>query len=152
MQKLLPLMAIAILFVITSSAQAGGVKVPKELCIVPSGPGARVQLLAFKAVGKLSDVNGKTKIYSVTGLDGYGVMSGSAIIDPDTSLLRATYSGQYGLASGATYSYELDYDLETGSGTLYKRVDSTDPDIDPSVNNLAVTETDCTLGPIFIGP
>jgi len=150
MRKIITCLTVALILAIAASALAGRIKMPKELCILPAGPAARVQRLAFKAVGKLSDVNGKTTIYTVTGLDGYGIMSGSAIIDPDTSLLRATYSGQYGLASGSSFSYELYYDLETGSGSLYKRVDPASGDA--SVGNLDVSETDCTLGPIFIGP
>jgi hypothetical protein len=133
MKQLLPVVLLAVMLAIATSAMAGSKsKPPNTLCLEWKSV-SHYHQLSFTAIGNIFDDKRKLRIYAVAGVDQYGIISGSGYVIPDTKILLATYSGMH---SGDTVSnYELEYDLKAEEGTVYYRYD-TPP------NNALVTGSD----------
>lgn len=145
MKKLLVGVMILALVVIASSAMAAGPKPPKNLCLDFSSWGDYHQLL-FKNMGSIPTANGPTKMYSVSGhaYNGYhGPVQGSAYMVSPGTIIHGSYDFKYGTSSHLFGSYELYFDVSTGTGTIYFRYNYPDGSL-LRADSDTVTSTDCT--------
>ena len=124
MKKILAAITIVAMLLITSSAMAKGVKVPKTLCLTFASYINDYQQLSFKSIGSLTDywTGSKVKTYAITGTvynGWYGPVTGSAYVIPGTTTLHASYSGTCGNYTPAMGGYELYLDLVSGVGSWH---------------------------------
>lgn len=126
MKKTLTAITTIALLLLSTSAMAKGAKVPKNLCFEEEG-GFYYYNLVLKSLGSMKTPDGKVKAYTVAGHHAGSYdwpVSGSAYVAPGApTTLHATFGGLYGSAQYDVSFYELFYDLETQSGTLYFRYD-----------------------------
>lgn len=149
MKKVLAGLAVLTFICIASSAMAAGVKVPKTLCLDWASYDFNTQL-TFKSTGTIYDQGAKVTAYAINGRDDYGLLSGTGYVDPGTTTLIATFSGMYD--RNTVSNYELVFNLETGSGTVYFRYDNP-PNNTLYIGTDGVTIADCTtLGSITAAP
>lgn len=121
MKKTLATITTIALVLIATTAMAKGAKVPKLLCIGWDSWAGWPQQLSLKAIGNVYIQGEKVKTYAINGVDSLGPLTGTAYVEPGTSLLRASYSTTY--TSGSwTYpvdaGYNLVFDLSTGTGIV----------------------------------
>ena len=140
MKQLLSVVLIVVVLAMAPSAMAGNItKAPDRICLEWTSV-AHYHQLTLTSIGNIFNDKRRLRIYAVAGIDQYGIISGSAYIIPDTSILYATYSGMH---RGDTISnYELKYDLKTEDGTIDYRYD-TPPDNTLETGSDSVNYTKC---------
>lgn len=111
------------LLMIATSTMAGSVKPPKNLCLDFNAWSGDFQNLVFNSAGAMDTAAGKIKIYTVTGIaitqyNYFSPISGSAYVQPVSTVLHATYSGKIDMAGPCFLAIELEYDLEYGTGRI----------------------------------
>jgi hypothetical protein len=102
-------------------------KPPKDICFEWESD-SNYHQLAIERSGRIYDKDHKIKTYVITGIDQYGIITGSGYVARGTSILLASYSGMHNGDSISTY--QLQYNLTTRSGTISYRYD------DPPDNEL----------------
>lgn len=120
MKKLLSLVIIGAFFFITPSAIAGQRRAPSRLCLEWAS-NSNYHHLAIERSGRMYDKDHKIETYVITGIDQYGIITGSGYIARGTTNLIATYSGMHN--GDALSTYQLKYNLTTKSGTIDYRYD-----------------------------
>ena len=136
MKKIAAAITIAVMLAIAPSVMAGGIKVPKNLCLLFNGPlNGDYHQLSFKSIGTVIEPEGKIKMYAITGIttiepDETVVkfpVNGTAYIIPGTNRMHASYGGMSGVNNiddeRRLCSYETDFDLVTGEGPIQYRYD-----------------------------
>jgi hypothetical protein len=139
MKTLLSLVIIGAIFVITPSAIAGSPKPPDRLCLEWES-NSNYHHLSIDSSGKIYDKDNKIDTYVITGVDQYGIITGSGYIARGTRTLIATYSGMH--SGDALSTYQLQYNLTTKSGTIYYRYD-VPADNEPITGNDIVSNIGC---------
>jgi hypothetical protein len=145
MKKLLLGITVLALVLFASSAMAAGPKVPKALCLDFTS-WSDFQQLAFKSLGNVPTSSGNVKMYAIVGHSYNGSqfpVHGSGYVTLGSTILHATYSGQYGSTSRSLGSYELLFDLATNNGTIQYRYDLSDG-TSVTNNSDTVVATDCS--------
>ncbi len=151
MRKLLIGITILISVIIASSAMAAAPKVPKNLCFTYSGD--NYMELAFKSTATILTSSGKVKMYTVMGNNNAGYdcpVHGSGYVAPGTTTFHATYNRMGGDISYNVTAYELFYNLEAETGTLYRRYDRNDGSIDTFTGAISVVECSTLAAPTGI--
>lgn len=142
MKKLLLGITIFSVILFASSAMAAGPKVPKNLCFTISNG---YQMLTLKSISSMSTSDGKVKMYQVTGYSetGHqGPVHGSGYVAPNTTTFHATYNKSSGGIAYTLTAFQLTFDLEAMTGTLYGRWDYDDGT--RYFRESAVTTVDCS--------
>jgi len=149
MKKILAAITIVTMLLITSSAIAGGAKIPKLLCLEWTSF-TWYQQLSFKAIGTTYIDGSKVKTYAINGIDSPlgRTLTGTAYVYPGTTTLIASFQTTYVLNSSFTEGgYNLNFNLATGTGTMYYGYNG------PAINmngDETVISTDCQDASILL--
>jgi len=120
MKTLVSLILLGTMLAFAPSVTAGGKKAPKNLCLEWESESIYHQL-SIEQTGKIYDRDNRLKTYVITGIDQYGIITGSGYIPRGSTTLLATYGGMH---NGDTLStYQLQYNITTKSGTIDYRYD-----------------------------
>jgi hypothetical protein len=147
MKKLMLGITILALIVIASSAMAQTAKVPKVLCF--SFSSNYDHELVLKSMGSISALNGKVKIYSVTGhgyAGAHGPIHGSGYVAPSTTIFHATYTKM--TPAYIISTFQLSFNLASNTGSLKCKYEYADGSI--MTADYPVTGTSCSDLPISI--
>jgi len=139
MRTVLPLLILASVLAVAPSAVAGGKTPPQDLCLEWESDSTYHQL-SIQQNGRIYDKENRIKTYVITGIDQYGIVTGSGYVARGTTILLATYSGMHN--GDALSAYQLQYNLTTKSGTIYYRYD-TPPDTEPVTGSDRVYHKGC---------
>ncbi len=142
MKKLLVGITILAFVMIASSVMAAGPKIPKTLCLA-FGTYGDYQQLAFKAMGNIPTSGGNMKMYNINGTAYTGFdnpASGTGYLMP-SGVLHASYKSQTATNNYWWTSWELWFDLNTNSGTIYFHHENSSGS--KSVNTDSVLGVDC---------
>ena len=156
MKKVLAALTIVAMLAIAPSAMAGGVKVPKLLCVDYDQWSPWVQQLSLKAIGTIYIQGNKVTTYAISGISKEGPLTGTAYVLPGTTILRASYSTTY---TSLSWVYPVDagwnlvFDLATGTGTVDYRYANPPNNVLNTDYGLPVSSTDCAAASmIFNAP
>jgi hypothetical protein len=152
MKKTLTVIAVAALVLFATSAMAGGVKVPKELCLHLVGTDIYINLAIKAATAmKISD-NQKIKFYDIQGFLTGGTMAtsinGSGFLDGDEFKMHYTAVR----INGSVYTISADaywLPLEGTGETLYieTEVGENSTSVAYDLEEVACTDADLSIGP-----
>ena len=148
MKKLMAGITVLALLCIASSAMAGGVKIPKAVCLDFTSYGD-YHCLTLKSNGAVTTFDGKVTMYLIggtgyTGASNFCPLTGTAYVIPGTTTMHANYGGKDGGATSTLRQWEVQFDLLTGTGTIYTRIDYANGNIS-AIAGTGVAVSDCSL-------